>query len=336
MRVLNWGILGTGSIADRFARGLASTDEAARYAVGSRDQNRAREFAMKFGFARAHGGYQAVLGDSGVDAVYIALPNSMHREWAVRAAEAGKHVLLEKPATINAAELEEVLAAVREHDVFFAEAFMYRFHPRIARLREILDSGRIGEVRVIEASFEVDMGLALENIRMKNPLGGGSLMDLGAYCVSFCRMVAGREPELARGVAHIDPELRVDLHATGVLRFPGGAVASFACGNQCGEVHTEAHIHGSKGRILVTDPWGPVEDGAPIVVTVGEEVQTLDIKLGSDLYANEALEVARHLDARRTPLMNWEDSLGQARTMDALRADMGLTFDCELPGQPPG
>jgi predicted dehydrogenase len=329
MRVLNWGILGTGSIADRFARGLASTDQAARYAVGSRSGEKARDFAMKFGFARAHGSYAELLADPGVEAVYVALPNSLHREWAVRAAQAGKHVLLEKPATISAAGLEQVLAAAREHDVFFAEAFMYRFHPRITHLREILASGRIGEVRVIEASFEVDMGLAPENIRMKNQLGGGSLMDLGAYCVSFCRMVAGCEPELARGVAHIDPRLRVDLHATGVLRFPGGAVASFACGNQCGEVHTEAHIHGSEGRILVTDPWGPVEDGAPIVVTTREQVQTLDVKLGSDLYANEALEVARHLDARQTPLMSWEDSLGQARTMDALRADMGLTFACE-------
>jgi len=304
MQVLNWGILGTGMIADRFARGLCTTD-------------------------RAYGSYEEVLADSSVDAVYVALPNSLHREWAVRAAEAGKHILLEKPATVNAAELDEVLAAAEQHDVFLAEAFMYRFHPRISRLLEILRDGRIGEVRVIETSFEVDMGLKLDNYRMKNEMGGGALMDLGSYCVSFCRLVAGREPELARGVAHIDPQTRVDFHSSGVLRFPGGAVASFVCGNQCGEVHTEARIHGSEGNVLVTDPWGPVEDGAPIVVTQGREVLTLDVKLGSDLYANEALTVAEHLDARQAPLMNWDDSRGQARAMDALRADMGLTFDCE-------
>ncbi len=329
MRVLNWGVMGTGRIADRFARGLATTDDAARCAVGSRSKERAQDFAMKFGFARAHGSYQELLSNTSVEAVYIALPNHLHCEWAVRAAEAGKHVLLEKPATVTAAELERVLAAAKEHDVFFAEAFMYRFHPRIAALKEILASGRIGEVRMIEAGFEICIDFAPDDFRTRNEMGGGSLMDLGSYCVSFCRMVAGAEPETARGVAQIDPVARVDSHASGVLRFPGGTVASFACGNRCGEVRTEARIQGSEGNILVTDPWGPVEDGAPIVVTTSEQVQTLDVKLGKDLYVNEALAVAEHLDARQIPAMNWADSLGQARTMDALRADMGLHFDCE-------
>lgn len=206
---------------------------------------------------------------------------------------------------------------------------MYRCHPRIARLKEIISDGRIGEVRLIEASFEIDMGLKLANYRMKNAMGGGALMDLGCYCVSFCRMAAGAEPEAVRGVARIDPATRVDWQSAGVLRFPGGAVAAFACGNQCGRVHDEARIHGSKGSVLVTDPWGPVEDGAPIIVNAGEEVQTLDVKLGRDLYANEALTVAEHLEAGQAPQMSWADSLGQARTMDALREDMGLKFDCE-------
>ncbi len=329
MKVLNWGVLGTGMIADRFSRGLASTDQAARYAVGSREKERAQDFAMKFGFARAYGSYEQVLRDESTDAVYIALPNSLHAEWATKAAEAGKHILLEKPATVNTAELEAVLATAKKNGVFFMEALMYRCHPRIARLKEILSDGRIGEVRVIETSFEIDMGLKLANYRMKNAMGGGALMDLGCYCVSFCRMAAGAEPTAARGVACIDPATRVDWQSAGLMKFPSGAVASFTCGNQCGRVHTEARIHGSKGNILVTDPWGPVEDGAPIIVNVGDEVQTLDVKLGSDLYANEALTVAEHLEAGQAPQMSWADSLGQARTMDALRKNMGLKFDCE-------
>jgi predicted dehydrogenase len=329
MRVLNWGIMGTGRIADRFARGLATTDDAAKCAVGSRAKERAQDFAMKFGFARAHGSYEELLSNSSVEAVYIALPNHLHCEWAVRAAKAGKHVLLEKPATITAAELEKVLATAKEHDVFFAEAFMYRFHPRIAALKEILDSGRIGEVRMIDANFEINIDFAPEDFRRKNEMGGGSLMDLGSYCVSFCRMVAGAEPETVHGVAQIDPGTRVDFHATGVLRFPGGAVGSFACGNQSTETRAEVRIQGSEGDILITDPWGPAEDGAPIVVTTPEQVQTLDVKLGKDLYANEALTVAEHLDARQIPAMNWADSRGQAKVMDSLRADMGLKFDCE-------
>ena len=329
MKVLNWGILGTGMIADRFARGLASTNDAARYAAGSRQKERAQDFAMKFGFARAYGSYEEVLRDESTEAVYVALPNSLHAEWAVRAAEHGKHVLLEKPATLNAAELQRVLAAAEKNGVFFMEAFMYRCHPRIAQLREILAGGRIGEVRLVEASFEIDVGPKPGNYRAKNAMGGGALMDLGCYCVSFCLMVAGAEPEAVRGLAHIDPQTRVDFHSAGLLRFPGGAVAAFACGNQCGRVHTEARIHGAEGSILVTDPWGPVEDGAPIIVSVGDEVQTLDVKLGKDLYANEALTVAEHLDAGQAPQMSWADSLGQARTMDALRKDMGLAFDGE-------
>jgi predicted dehydrogenase len=329
MKVLNWGILGTGMIADRFARGLASTDDAARYAVASREKERAQDFAMKFGFARAYGGYESVIRDQSVDAVYVALPNHLHADWAVKAAEGGKHVLLEKPATIHTAELEAVLAAAKKSGVFFMEAFMYRCHPRIARLREVLADGRIGQVRRIDTVFEVSMRSPETNIRMKNEMGGGALMDLGCYCVSFCRMVAGAEPESVSAEARIDPAARIDLRTSGRLTFPGGVEATFVCANNAAEVRAEARIEGTAGNIVVHDPWGPVEDGAPIVITAGENVQTLEVKLGKDLYANEALTVAEHLEAGQAPQMNWEDSLGQVRTMDKLRAAMGLRFDCE-------
>jgi predicted dehydrogenase len=127
----------------------------------------------------------------------------------------------------------------------------------------------------------------------------------------------------------MDRDARIDYQSAGVMRFPTGAVAGFACGNRCGRVHTEARIHGSKGSVLVTDPWGPVEDGAPIIVNQGEEVLTLEVKLGADLYANEALAVAEHLEGRQAPQMSCADSAGQVRTMDALRAQIGLRFDCE-------
>ena len=329
MRHLKWGIMATGGIAGRFAEALAGTEEATALAVASRSGEKAKAFAEKHGIERAFEGYDALLADPDVEAVYVALPNHLHAEWATKCAERGKHVLLEKPATINAAELERVIGAAKKSGVFLMEAFAYRCHPRMAKVREIIASGRIGELRTIQVGFHIHFRGGPENYRMKNAMGGGPLMDLGCYCVSFCRMIAGGEPESVTCLAQIDPETRVDAQAAGTLKFPSGLVASFSCGNLCGRSQSEAFIHGSKGSIEVTEPWGPVHDGAPIIIRTGDDEDVIEVKAGYDLYANEALTVAQHVDERQAPAMTWADSLGQARTMDALRARIGLRFDCE-------
>ncbi|MCC6442796.1 MAG: Gfo/Idh/MocA family oxidoreductase [Armatimonadetes bacterium] len=328
MKHLKWGILGTGMIAARFAQGLASTDQATALAVGSRSLEKGNRFAVEHGLERAYGSYEEMLADNDVDAVYIALPNDMHMEWSIRCARAEKHILCEKPVTVNAGELEKVLAVVKEEDVFFMEAFMYRCHPQWQKMREIIDAGTIGEVRILESAFAYNMGMNLENIRMSNPAAGGGLMDVGCYCVSFCRMAARAEPVECRAVGYIGPESRVDEQATGVLKFPSGAVAFFTCATRCG-VPSMANIYGSKGSITVSNPWFPSDDNAVLTVHADGKTETYDIRYGRDLYANEALTVAAHLDERQTPAMSWEDSLGQMRTLDALRADMGLVFDVE-------
>lgn len=207
---------------------------------------------------------------------------------------------------------------------------MYRCHPQWKRLLEILRAGTIGEVRVIQAAFAFNMGLQLDNIRLSNPLAGGGLMDVGCYCVSFCRLVAGEEPAACHAVARIGKESRVDEYAAGILRFPSGAVATFACGTQCG-VPTAANVYGSKGSISVTNPWFPSDDNAKLVVAADGKTETIEVKYGRDLYANEALTVAEHIRRRQAapPAMTWADSLGQMKALDALRASMGLRFDCE-------
>jgi len=331
MKHLRWGLLAAGRIAGRFAQGLATiTDQATALAVGSRDLDKAKKFAEDHHIARAYGSYDELLADPEVDAVYISVPNSMHAEWSIKAAEAGKHILCEKPVTANAEELKKVLAVIQKRDVFFMEAFMYRCHPQWKRLLEIIQAGTIGEVRILQSSFAFNMGLQLENIRLSNPAAGGGLMDVGCYCVSFCRLVAGQEPAECHAVGQIGERSRVDEQATGVLKFPNGIVAHFSCATQCGTL-SAANVYGSLGHIIVSNPWFPSDDNASLVVTAGGRVDTYDVKCGRDLYANEALTVAEHLDQRQAAptAMTWDDSLGQARTMDALRKSMGLKFDCE-------
>ena len=328
MTHLKWGILATGRIAGRFATGLQTTGEATALAVASRDLAKAQAFAKEHGVARAYGSYDELLADPDVDAIYIATPNHLHAPWSIKCAEAGKHILCEKPATLNAAELETVLSAVKRCDVFFMEAFMYRCHPQWARLREVIDAGTIGEVRIIESNFAFNMGMQFDNVRMSNPMGGGGLMDVGCYCVSFSRLVAAEEPVECHAVACIGPEARVDHYAAGILKFPSGAVACFGCAMQCA-VPILAAVYGSKGSIVVNQPWFPDDDTARLTVTAGDTTETIEVTHGLDLYANEALAVAENLDARQSPLMSWDDSLGQARTLDALRRSMGLVFDPE-------
>jgi predicted dehydrogenase len=328
MKHLRWGLIGAGNIAVKFARGLNSTEEATALAIGSRSLDKARKFAEAHKVERACGSYDEVLADSEVDAVYIALPNHLHAEWSIKSAQAGKHVLCEKPVTMNAAELEQVLAVVREQGVFFMEAFMYRCHPQWEKVREIIAAGSIGDVRVLHSAFAFDMGANFENTRMSNPMGGGGLLDVGSYCVSFARMIAGEEPEEVRAVAHIGERSRVDEWMTGLLKFPSGLTAYFTSGIRC-EVPPAADIYGSEGSIRITAPWQPTEENAFVIVNAGGKTEEFQIKSGRDLYENEALHVAEHLDDRQAPAMNWEDSLGQVRTIDALRADMGLVWDQE-------
>ena len=331
MKHLRWGLLAAGRIAGKFASGLSTiTDQATALAVGSRDFDKAQAFAGEHGIERAYGSYEELLADLDVDAVYIATPNALHAEWAIKAAEAGKHILCEKPATVNAPQLERVLEAVRANDVFFMEAFMYRCHPQWERLLQIVEDGVIGEVRVLRSAFAFNMGIHLDNIRMQNAMAGGGLMDVGCYCVSFSRLIAGEEPCEAKAVAHVGAEGRVDYQMAGILRFPSGIVAHFTSAVQC-SVPACAEIHGSEGSIRVASPWFPSDETAKLLVSHGGETETIEVKHGRELYANEALTVAEFIDQRQAPrpAMSWSDSLGQMRTLDALRESMGLRFDCE-------
>jgi predicted dehydrogenase len=340
MNKIKWGIMGPGGIARTFARSLPGSKTGELYAVGSRALERAETFADEYDIPRRYGSYEELLADGEVDAVYIALPNHVHLEWAVKTAQAGKAVLCEKPLTVNAAEAEQLFAAVEDTGVFFMEAFMYRCHPQTARLVELIRDGAIGEVRVIQVTFSYDLGesdRAYANIRLRNDVAGGGIMDVGCYTTSMARLIAGAalglskpaEPESLKGVAHVGARGRVDEWAAAVARFPGGVLANMICGARA-RVQSDVRVWGSGGSIVVPIPWKP-EQGEIILARSGEEPETIVVPAEADSYALEADIVAAHMAHQQAPYpcMTWEDTLGNMKALDQWRASADVVFDLE-------
>jgi predicted dehydrogenase len=254
---LNWGIISTARIAGAFAAGVARSSEARVVAVGSRAAATAEAFAARYGIPRAYGSYEALLADAEVDAVYIGLPNHMHAEWSIRAAQAGKHVLCEKPMGANLAEVAAMFEAARAAKVWMMEAFMYRFHPRTLKLQELLAAGAIGAPRLVRASFGFTIGNR-GDIRLKPEMAGGALMDVGCYPVNFARMVVGAAPTHATAAAVWD-ESGVDGTLAGTLEYPGGALGQVSC-SFFSAGHQTAQIIGTAGVIDVPEPFSPPGD----------------------------------------------------------------------------
>ncbi len=319
-RPMRWGILSAGNIARKFAGDLAGAGiEVA--AVASRNRERAESFASDMGIPRYYGSYLELLDDAGIDAVYIALPNHLHAEWSIRCAEVGKHILCEKPAFLSGSEGEAVAAAVNSANVFFMEGFMYRFHPLWERVAELIDSGRIGKVRLLHSAFCYDMGFKPDNIRQSFAAGGGALTDVGCYCLSFSRMLAGEEPSGLRIFGRMGEETRVDEWDTANLSFPSGLSATFHCAIRVAEPHL-AVIYGDKGRIEIPSPWHPHKDSAAVQVFDGRGKEVMEMGDGLPLFAREALYFARCVESGAGAADSLRDSLGQARALERLRADL--------------
>ncbi|MEZ0327878.1 MAG: Gfo/Idh/MocA family protein [Fimbriimonas sp.] len=325
---LNWGILATGGIARQFAAGLKVSKTGRLVAVGSRTLESASSFCEKFG-GKPYGSYEDVLADPEVQAIYIALPHHMHMEWTIRCAQAGKAILCEKPFTLNTAEAEKALAAVKEAGVFFMEAFMYRCAPQTLKLKELLDSGVIGKPEMMNAEFGFHASEDWTNFRGVAALGGGGLMDVGTYCVSLGRLVAGAEPESATYSAIIN-EKGYDASGSGCLRFPGGFTMHFGTGVHL-DLKNDARIYGSKGWIEIENPWKCSKGSKMTVRVKGAEPEVYDLGITNDeLYGYEADAVAAFIDARECPYVTVADTVGQMRTLDTLRATTGLRFESAL------
>ena len=223
---LRWGVISTANIGRAAVNpAIKASRNGELLAVASRDEERAREFADKWEIPQHYGSYDALLDDASLDAVYIPLPNSMHCEWTIRAAERGKHILCEKPLALDADECREMDAAAEANGVKLMEAFMYRFHPRTQKMVEMVRAGVVGDLKLITSAFTFRLNNA-DNVRLRPEMGGGSLMDVGCYCVNVSRTIAGAEPVAVQAVAHQGPS-GVDEQMVGTLRFEDGLLAQF-------------------------------------------------------------------------------------------------------------
>jgi predicted dehydrogenase len=261
---LRMGILGCANIAKQFARDVADSPLVSIQAVASRDLSKAQHFAQTYAIARAHGSYEALLADSALDAIYIPLPNSLHAEWAIRAMQAGKHVLCEKPLALNLAEVKRMFDVARQHGVMLLESYPYWFQPQTRDMLTCLSHDKIGEVRSMQASFGFTLGNPDTNIRMKPDLGGGALLDAGSYPLSLIRLVMGCAPE--RVLAHANwAATGVDISLMATLLYADGRRAQMSCAMDTAN-HRHATIVGSHGTVETeylnhtsnshTHPWG--------------------------------------------------------------------------------
>lgn len=271
-RSLRWGIVGCAGIAIRSViPGIQQSERGEVAAIASRGLEKAKETAAKLGIPQAYGSYEELLEDPSIDAVYIPLPNHLHKEWTIRAARAGKHVLCEKPIALTAAETEEMAEACRTAGVHLEEAFMYRHHPRYAMIHDIIASGEIGELRGIHGTFTFNSSGAASNVRFHRDMGGGALYDIGVYPISAARLILGREPEAATVQAMFSPRHdNVDMMASGLLEFPGSIGLTFDCAMWAAFRNT-LEILGTDGRIELPSAFISPEDAGSNFFVIGKE-----------------------------------------------------------------
>ena len=307
-----WGILSTARIAGRMVEGARAAGDAEVVAVGSRNAQTAQAFADTHGIPRAHGSYETLLADPDVEAIYIPLPNSLHVEWTLRALEAGKHVLCEKPMDRRPEPVARAFDLAQARGLVLSEALMWRHHPQTARLRSLLDDGAIGEVRLVRACFSFLLAGDVD-VRLDPALDGGALMDVGCYAVSGVRLVAGGEP-LSVAAEVVTGPSGVDMRLAALLRFDGDVLGIIDCGLDLPS-RGELEIAGSEGRIVLTDPWHCIDP--KIVVERGFEREIVQIA-PADSYALELDDIAAAIRGERAPRLGRADALGQARAIDAL------------------
>lgn len=340
---IRWGILGPGSIAQSFAGGVADSRTGKLVAIGARNPAKPG-LAESFPGARILDGYDALLADPEIDAVYISIPHPGHAQWAIKAAEAGKHVLCEKPLALTAFEADAMMHAARKAGTFLGEAFMYRLHPQTLKLVELIRSGVIGEIRMIKSSFGFAMPRFMPEHRLyANDLAGGGILDVGGYPVSMVRLIAGAaagkpfaEPDKVVGTAHLG-QSGVDEWASALLQFPGGIVAEASCSISLNQDNV-LRILGTKGRIEVPDFWfaggnrdvglGQIDviasDGTRETISVNEKRHVYSFEVDA---AGEAIRAGGQEFA--WPGMAWAESLGTLRVLDKWRAAAGLEYGIE-------
>ncbi len=326
VRKFRWGILGTGAIARQFVCGLRSLPEAEVFAVGSRSEASAAEFADQRKIPRRHASYEDLVSDPDVDVVYIATPHPFHAENATLCLQTGKAVLCEKPFCVNAAEAERVVKLARERGLFIMEGMWTRFFPLMERVRWLVSEGAVGEVRMLNVDFGFRADLDPSSRLFDQRLGGGALLDVGVYCVSFASMVLGRPSGFA-GLPHLG-ETGVDEQASVILEHEGGRLANLSIGIRT-TTPQEATIIGTEGYVRIHAPWWRPE--SMTISRPGTEDETVEAPVSGNGFNYEAAEVMRCIEEGKTEsdVMPLDETISVMRTMDGIRAGWGLRYPGE-------
>jgi len=327
-RKISWGILSTGHIAGRFAGALKMLPDAELYAVASRTKKNADEFARLHNIPKAYGSYEELAADPDLDVIYIGTPHTFHLQNAVMCMRAGKGVLCEKALTINARETEEMIAVAREENVFLMEAMITRHVPLIKKVMLWIADGRIGDVRMVRAS-RCGRGKFSHEARHLNPdLGGGSLLDVGVYVISFASMIFGKPPKEVFGFGHIG-EYRSDEQGAVLLKYDDGAIADLIFALRTNAVN-DAFIYGTKGYIKLDEVFAIPKKATLYVNNL--EVEVIEEAVEESALTYEAKEVMRclHLDLKESSFMTLDESLQIMRIMDEIRKPWNLKYSNDL------
>jgi predicted dehydrogenase len=324
---IRWGILGTGNIAKQFARGLQAIPDAKLVAVGSRSTATAEAFGNEFNAPNRHATYEALAADPEVDAVYVSTPHPMHKENTILCLNAGKAVLCEKPFAMNVRETEEMIKVARDRKVFLMEAMWTRYIPIICKVRDWLNKKNIGEVRMLTADFGFCAGFDPKSRLFDPNLGGGALLDVGIYVVSFASMVFGEQPDRITGMAHLGAS-GVDEHAAIILGYSKGQLASLTTSVRANTPH-EVWILGSEGRIKIHSPFWKATTATLFIEGKGSE--TIELPHTGNGYNYEAVEVGACLRAGKleSAILPLDETVAVMKTMDTIRAQWGLKYPME-------
>jgi xylose dehydrogenase (NAD/NADP) len=308
---VNWGIVSTADINRAVIPGLHASEKTNLLAVASRDKARAETYAQEWQIPRSYGSYEELLADAEIEAVYISLPNNLHVEWSIKALEAGKHVLCEKPFTRHPKDAKKAFDVAEKAKRILSEAFMYRHNPQTKKLKELVNDGTIGQLRLIRSTFSYSL-YDQDNIRLRPDVEGGALMDVGCYNVSGSRLLGG-EPEHVFGEAWYGPS-GTDWVFTGTMRFPGDVIATFDCGTAMPE-RDELEAIGSEGSLFLDDPWHAKE---PVIeLRKADKVERMTLER-ADSYQLEVENVSDAIRGEGELLLGREDAVAQARALKAL------------------
>ena len=347
--MLNWGVIGAGGIAKVFCNGMRFSKTGQIAAVASRSQERADRLAAAFSIPKQYNDYESLLADDEIDVVYICNIHPVHAEWVIKAAKAGKHILVEKPIGMNYPEAAAMIEAARANDVFLMEAFMYRCHPQTLKLASLVRDGTIGQVQMIRAVFSYNAGSDLTSRAYANKLGGGGILDVGCYTASMTRLIAGAasgepflDPLQVKGCAKVGPT-GVDHYAAATLQFENDIIAEIITGIGC-QVPSEVSIYGTDGMLSVPNPWLPsspcrdAKEPLPLDTVFpptsihlwhpdAPEPEEIITAVDRDLFTYEADTVAENIAHRQSPAMSWQDTLGNMRLLVQWRREGSIVYE---------